>query len=92
LLSDKFEIGGEGSAAAGPVGRSASASTDAKTQRADSLLFAQQRCVCGLELKGVVHQADNEDNAQVYGMTARDILTGAKRFPWSRCPKACGLS
>jgi lipid-binding SYLF domain-containing protein len=30
LLSDKFEIGGEGSAAAGPVGRSASASTDAR--------------------------------------------------------------
>src|SRR2546430_10247533 len=30
LLSDKFEIGGEGSAAAGPVGRSASASTDVK--------------------------------------------------------------
>jgi lipid-binding SYLF domain-containing protein len=33
LLGDKFEIGGEGSAAAGPVGRSASASNRPKTQR-----------------------------------------------------------
>src|SRR6266568_5054475 len=68
LLSDKFEIGGEGSAAAGPVGRSASASTD-------------------VELKGVVIKPDNEDNLQVYGMNARDILTGANKISMDKMPE-----
>jgi SH3 domain-containing YSC84-like protein 1 len=80
LLSDKFEIGGEGSAAAGPVGRSASASTDVKLN-AQILSYSRSKgAFAGLELKGVVIKPDNEDNAQVYGMTARDILTGANKI------------
>jgi lipid-binding SYLF domain-containing protein len=80
LLSDKFEIGGEGSAAAGPVGRSASASTDAKLN-AQILSYSRSKgAFAGLELKGVVIKPDNEDNVQVYGMTARDILTGANKI------------
>jgi lipid-binding SYLF domain-containing protein len=87
LLSDKFEIGGEGSAAAGPVGRSASASTDLKLN-AQILSYSRSRgAFAGLELKGVVIKPDNEDNVQVYGMSARDILTGANKISKSEMPE-----
>jgi lipid-binding SYLF domain-containing protein len=87
LLGDKFEIGGEGSAAAGPVGRSASASTDLK-MNAQILSYSRSRgAFAGLELKGVVIKPDNEDNLQVYGMTARDILTGANKISMDRMPE-----
>ena len=87
LLSDKFEIGGEGSAAAGPVGRSASASTDAKLN-AQILSYSRSKgAFAGLELKGVVIKPDNEDNKQVYGMTARDILTGADKISMEQMPE-----
>src|SRR5262249_55595909 len=72
---DKFEIGGEGSAAAGPVGRSPSASTDAK-MNAQILSYSPSKgAFARLELKSGVIKTDNEDNNQVYGMTAKDILT-----------------
>ncbi len=94
LLGDKFEIGGEGSAAAGPVGRSASASTDVKLN-AQILSYSRSKgAFAGLELKGVVIKPDNEDNLQVYGMTARDIVSadvgevfGAQTEMSSRRPK-----
>jgi SH3 domain-containing YSC84-like protein 1 len=87
LLSDKFEIGGEGSAAAGPVGRSASASTDVKLN-AQILSYSRSKgAFAGLELKGVVIKPDNEDNIQVYGMTARDILTGADKISMEQMPE-----
>src|SRR5437588_5332240 len=87
LLGDKFEIGGEGSAAAGPVGRSASASTDMKLN-AQILSYSRSRgAFAGLELKGVVIKPDNEDNTQVYGMTARDILTGANKISMEKMPQ-----
>ena len=87
LLGDKFEIGGEGSAAAGPVGRSASASTDVKLN-AQILSYSRSRgAFAGLELKGVVIKPDNEDNSQVYGMTARDILTGADKISMETMPE-----
>ena len=86
LLSDKFEIGGEGSAAAGPVGRSASASTDVKLN-AQILSYSRSKgAFAGLELKGVVIKPDNDDNTQVYGMTARDILTGANKISMEKMP------
>jgi lipid-binding SYLF domain-containing protein len=87
LLGNKLEIGGEGSAAAGPVGRSASASTDLRLN-AQILSYSRSKgAFAGLELKGVVIQPDNEDNSQVYGMTARDILTGANKIPMERMPE-----
>jgi len=86
LLSDKFEIGGEGSAAAGPVGRSASASTDVKLN-AQILSYSRSKgAFAGLELKGVIIKPDNDDNTQVYGMTARDILTGANKISMDKMP------
>src|SRR5258707_9081079 len=87
LLNDKFEIGGEGSAAAGPVGRSASASTDARLN-AQILSYSRSKgAFAGLELKGVVIKPDNEDNLQVYGMNARDILTRADKISLDRMPE-----
>ena len=87
LLGDKFEIGGEGSAAAGPVGRSASASTDMRLN-AQILSYSRSRgAFAGLELKGVVIKPDNEDNHQVYGMSARDILTGSDKISMERMPE-----
>jgi lipid-binding SYLF domain-containing protein len=87
-LGDKFEIGGEGSAAAGPVGRSASASTDLKLN-AQILSYSRSKgAFAGLGLKGVVIKPDNEDNHhQVYGMNARDILTGANKIPMEKMPE-----
>src|SRR5881394_3882510 len=87
LLNGKFEIGGEGSAAAGPVGRSASASTDVKLN-AQILSYSRSRgAFAGLELKGVVIKPDNEDNVQVYGMNARDILTGSNKISAEKIPE-----
>lgn len=87
LLGDKFEIGGEGSAAAGPVGRSASASTDLKLN-AQILSYSRSKGLfAGLELKGVVIKPDNEDNLRVYGMNARDILTGADKISMEKMPE-----
>jgi len=75
LLKDKFEIGGEGSAAAGPVGRSASASTDAQL-KAGILSYSRSKGLfAGLEIKGVVISADNDDNLPVYGKKANDVLS-----------------
>jgi lipid-binding SYLF domain-containing protein len=86
LLEDKFEIGGEGSLAAGPVGRSASASTDAQL-KAGILSYSRSKGLfAGLELKGVVINPDNNDNEAVYGFKAQDILTGSKKISINRMP------
>jgi lipid-binding SYLF domain-containing protein len=86
LLQDKFEIGGEGSVAAGPVGRSASATTDAQL-KAQILSYSRSRgAFAGLELKGVVIDPDNDDNVAVYGMKAKDILTGKRKMTLNKMP------
>lgn len=86
LLEDKFEIGGEIGAAAGPVGRSASASTDAQL-KAGILSYSRSKGLfAGLELKGVVINPDNNLNEAVYGLKAKDLLVGVeikKRVPSS---------
>ena len=86
LLEDKFEIGGEGSVAAGPVGRAASASTDAQLKAGIISYSRSKGLFAGLELKGVVINPDNDDNRAVYGLTARDILTGDNKMSLSRMP------
>ena len=88
LMADKFEIGGEGSAAAGPVGRSASASTDAQLH-AQILSYSRSKGLfAGLELKGVAISPDNNDNEPVYGMKANDILSPSKQWTPSQMPPA----
>ncbi|HEX8922929.1 MAG TPA: lipid-binding SYLF domain-containing protein [Pyrinomonadaceae bacterium] len=87
LLEDKLEIGGEGSVAAGPIGRAASASTNV-TLDAGILSYSRSKGLfAGLELKGVVIDPDNDDNEAVYnGLKARDILTGSNKLSLTRMP------
>lgn len=86
LLEDKLEIGGEGSVAAGPVGRAASASTNL-TLDAGILSYSRSKGLfAGLELKGVVIDPDNDANRAVYNLTARDILTGTNKMSINRMP------
>lgn len=83
LLGDKFEIGGDASAAAGPVGRQAGASTNIRLD-AQILSYSRSKGLfAGLELKGVVMSIDKGDMKDVYGdgPSGRDVLTGATRGP-----------
>lgn len=83
LLSSKFEIGGDASAAAGPVGRQAGASTDLKL---DSQILSYSRSkglFAGLELKGTVISADKDDTKEAYGdeNATAEVLKGTKPAP-----------
>ena len=78
LLEDKFEIGGEASIAAGPVGRTASASTNL-TLDAGILSYSRSKgAFIGASLKGVAITPDNDLNEAVYGLKARDILASGR--------------
>ena len=86
LLQDKFEIGGEGSVAAGPVGRSASATTDAQL-KAGILSYSRSKGLfAGLEIKGTVISPDNDDNLAVYGIKANDVLSPTKSWTTTKIP------
>lgn len=80
LLKSKFEIGAGAAAAAGPVGRNASASTDA-TLNAQILSYSRSKGLfAGLELKGSVIKEDQDANKDAYGkaVSARDLLETGK--------------
>ena len=80
MLSSKFTLGGDASAAAGPVGREAGAETDLKLN-AEILSYSRSKGLfAGLELKGVVIEADKDDMEQAYGkgVTAKEVLVDAK--------------
>ena len=86
LLEDKFEVGGEGSVAAGPVGRTAAASTNA-TLDAEILSWSRSKgAFAGLSLKGVVISPDNDLNNSVLKKNAKEIL-GSPGVDWSSAPK-----
>lgn len=74
LLKDKFELGGEASIAAGPIGREASASTNPRLQ-AGILSYSRSKGVfLGAALKGAVITPDNDLNEAVYGKKADEVL------------------
>lgn len=78
LMKDKFTVGGDASAMAGPVGRSAEAKTDAM-MHAEILSYSRSRGVfAGVSLEGATLRPDNEDNSALYGesVTQDAILTG----------------
>jgi lipid-binding SYLF domain-containing protein len=78
LLSDKFTLGGEATAAAGPVGRDASAQTDAM-MNAEMLSYSRSRGLfAGISLEGATLRPDRETNRELYGRDAtnREILDG----------------
>ncbi|MGB9455883.1 MAG: lipid-binding SYLF domain-containing protein [Bryobacteraceae bacterium] len=83
LLSDKFTIGGEATAAAGPVGRDLAAQTDAE-MNAEMLSYSRsQGLFAGISLEGATLRPDEESNRELYGRKAtnREILTGDFKTP-----------
>jgi len=83
LLSDKFTIGGEATAAAGPVGRDATAQTDAMLH-AEMLSYSRARGLfAGISLEGATLRPDGDTNRELYGhdSTNREILTGDFKTP-----------
>ena len=84
ILTSKVKLGADASVAAGPVGRTASAETDA-TLRADILSYSRARgAFAGIALEGSTIRPDNGANKQIYGreVAARDIvLSGHVAIP-----------
>jgi lipid-binding SYLF domain-containing protein len=83
LLSSKFTLGAEGSVAAGPVGRTATAQTDAQLH-AEILSWSRtQGLFVGLALEGATLRQDLDDNAALYGkkLENRDIVTKGVHAP-----------
>src|ERR1700693_1128904 len=85
LLSSKVELTGEGSVAAGPVGRHASAGTDWK-MNTEMLTYLRSKGVfAGLTLEGAVIEQDDDSTRAIYGhhMVFRNILSGKASTPKS---------
>jgi lipid-binding SYLF domain-containing protein len=78
ILNSKVKLGGDASVAAGPVGRDASADTDAY-MRAEILSYSRTRGLfAGVSLEGSTLRPDDDATADVYGrkLTAREIVMG----------------
>jgi lipid-binding SYLF domain-containing protein len=85
LLASKFQLTGEGSVAAGPVGRHASAGTDWK-MNTQVLTYSRSRGVfAGITLEGAVVEQDDDSTKAIYGkrMKFRNILSGKVSTPKS---------
>jgi lipid-binding SYLF domain-containing protein len=85
LLSTKFTLGGEASEAAGPVGRTTQAETDA-AMTAEILTWSRSRGLfAGISLQGATLREDKDWNEELYGqgVNNRAIITGGKASPAS---------
>ena len=84
LLASKFKIGADASAAAGPVGRHASADTDWK-MKSEVLTYSRSRGLfAGVDLSGAVIHQDKDETRVLYGgkmVPFEDILQGKVRPP-----------
>jgi lipid-binding SYLF domain-containing protein len=83
LMGDKFTLGADASVAAGPVGRTAAAQTNARMD-AEILAWSRSKgAFAGLALKGGSLRPDKSDNRDLYGkdVTNKEILTGAVKAP-----------
>jgi len=90
LLKSKFTLGGDASIAAGPVGREATAKTDA-SMGAEILSWSRARGVfAGISLQGATLRNDDEGNHELYGkdVESKKILTSDIAAP----PEARPLS
>jgi lipid-binding SYLF domain-containing protein len=88
MLASKFTMGGEVSAAAGPVGRDSTAQTDA-TFKADILSWSRSRGIFGgISLQGGTLRTDSDVNLALYGKkeTSAQILTGKVKAPADATP------
>jgi lipid-binding SYLF domain-containing protein len=83
LLASKFTVGADASVAAGPVGRTSSAETDAQ-MHAEILTWSRSRGVfAGVALQGATLRPDDDWNKELYGkaMSNRDIVMGSTPAP-----------
>jgi SH3 domain-containing YSC84-like protein 1 len=83
ILSSNFTLGGAADVAAGPVGRSSTAQTDA-TMNAKILSYSRARGVfAGIALTGATLRQDLDENAEMYGkqITNEDIVSGNPKPP-----------
>jgi lipid-binding SYLF domain-containing protein len=83
LLSTKFTLGGDATVAAGPVGRSTQAETDARFT-AEILTWSRSRGLfAGISLSGATLREDEDWNIDLYGkkITNREIVTGDVAAP-----------
>lgn len=83
LMSDKFTIGADAAAAAGPVGRTAAAETDVELH-AELLTWSRSRgAFAGISLNGATMRPDQDANAELYGhkMDNREVLTSSMEPP-----------
>lgn len=83
LMSSRFTVGGEASVAAGPVGRQATAQTDA-TMMAEILAWSKSRGVfAGISLQGSTLRTDGGENEELYGreLGTREIIEGDLAVP-----------
>jgi lipid-binding SYLF domain-containing protein len=88
LLQSKFTLGAEVSVAAGPVGRTTTAQTDAQ-MHAEILSWSRtQGLFAGVALEGATLREDLDDNATLYGskLENRDIVTSGRPAPVSGAP------
>jgi SH3 domain-containing YSC84-like protein 1 len=88
LLSSKFKLGADASAAAGPVGRDAAADTDIK-MRAEVLTYSRARGLfAGIDLSGAAITQDKDETRVLYGKFApfSEILSGKVRPTASSAP------
>src|ERR1700733_9669107 len=86
LLSSKFTLGAEGSVAAGPVGRTATAQTDAQLHAEILSWSRSQGLFAGVALEGATLRQDLDDNAKLYDgrkLENREIVTQHIRAPRS---------
>jgi lipid-binding SYLF domain-containing protein len=85
LINSNFQLGGDASAAAGPVGRHASANTDWKLET-EVLTYSRARgAFAGLTLTGASIRRDNDSTEAIYGheVSTRRILQGEVAIPAS---------
>jgi len=83
LLSNQFTLGGDASVAAGPVGRTTTAKTDA-AMTAEILSWSRSRGVfAGVALSGATLRQDSDTNKDLYGkpLANREILEGSAKPP-----------
>jgi SH3 domain-containing YSC84-like protein 1 len=83
LLSDKFKIGADATAAAGPVGRHVAAGTDVKLN-AEILTYSRSKgAFAGVSLDGAVVQTDQSGDQATYGtkVNRKEILAGTVAVP-----------
>src|SRR5260370_3264581 len=88
LMRDKFTVGADASAMAGPVGRSTEARTDAP-MHAEILSYSRSRGVfAGISLEGATLRPDSDDNRALYGraVTQEEVLRGRVQPPATAGP------